>query len=86
MCESGGNYKINTGNGFYGAYQFMASTWQRIAPMAGRPDLANVMPHQADPADQDYMIIQNTKLSSGGLASQNPGCYSSTGISQFPPD
>jgi hypothetical protein len=25
--ESGGNYAINTGNGYYGAYQFDRSTW-----------------------------------------------------------
>jgi peptidoglycan hydrolase-like protein with peptidoglycan-binding domain len=28
QCESGGNYSINTGNGYYGAYQFDISTWQ----------------------------------------------------------
>lgn len=27
-CESGGNYKINTGNGYYGAYQFDRGTWK----------------------------------------------------------
>jgi hypothetical protein len=27
QCESGGNYAINTGNGFYGAYQFDTRTW-----------------------------------------------------------
>lgn len=26
-CESGGNYKINTGNGYYGAWQFNYGTW-----------------------------------------------------------
>jgi|GEM_PF-822059 len=26
-CESGGNYKISTGNGYYGAYQFDRGTW-----------------------------------------------------------
>jgi resuscitation-promoting factor RpfA len=26
-CESGGNWGINTGNGFYGGVQFTASTW-----------------------------------------------------------
>lgn len=76
-CESGGNYQDNTGNGFYGAYQFMASTWQRIGYSG--------LPNQAAPAVQDQAIIKNTNLSSGGLASQNPGCYQSTGISAFPP-
>lgn len=27
-CESGGNWAINTGNGFYGGLQFSASTWR----------------------------------------------------------
>ena len=84
-CETGGNYQTNTGNGFYGGYQFLLSTWNRIAPKANRPDLVGVRPDLASPADQDYMIIANTKLSSGGLATQNPGCYAKTGISQFPP-
>ena len=26
QCESGGNWKINTGNGFYGGVQFAAGT------------------------------------------------------------
>lgn len=37
--ESGGNYRINTGNGYYGAYQFAYATWRavnghRFAPTA----------------------------------------------------
>jgi hypothetical protein len=27
-CESGGNYATNTGNGYYGAYQFSLGTWR----------------------------------------------------------
>lgn len=29
-CESGGNPSTNTGNGFYGKYQFTQSTWQSV--------------------------------------------------------
>ena len=29
-CESGGNYKIATGNGYYGAYQFDPRTWRSL--------------------------------------------------------
>ena len=85
QCEAGGSYTRNSGNGFYGAYQFMQGTWNRIAPKIGRADLVGVVPSNASPADQDAMIIGNTKLSSGGLASQNPGCYKSLGLSAFPP-
>ena len=84
MCESGGNYQTNTGNGFYGAYQFLQSTWNRIAGRV-RPDLVGVTPSSASPADQDFMIITNTNLSKGGLATQNPGCYKKEGLSAFPP-
>ncbi|HEU5108304.1 MAG TPA: transglycosylase family protein, partial [Micromonosporaceae bacterium] len=28
QCESGGNWKINTGNGYYGGLQFSRSTWK----------------------------------------------------------
>jgi hypothetical protein len=46
MCESHNNYSDNTGNGYYGAYQFALQTWQDLG-MTGRPD-------QAAPAVQDY--------------------------------
>lgn len=29
-CESGGNYAADSGNGYYGAYQFSLSTWQSL--------------------------------------------------------
>lgn len=85
-CEAGGNYQANTGNGFFGAYQFMQSTWDNIASKTGRQHLVGIRPSEASPADQDAMIIDNTKMSSGGLATQNPGCYSKLGLSAFPPN
>ena len=41
-CESGGNWHINTGNGFYGGLQFDLSTWKSNGgdQYASRPDLA----------------------------------------------
>jgi uncharacterized protein YabE (DUF348 family) len=30
QCESGGNWSINTGNGYYGGLQFSLSTWQSV--------------------------------------------------------
>lgn len=36
FCESGGVYSINTGNGFYGAYQFDQQTWGTMGG-TGRP-------------------------------------------------
>ncbi len=41
-CESGGNWAINTGNGYYGGVQFDQSTWERNGGLryAPRADLA----------------------------------------------
>ncbi|MET0325716.1 MAG: transglycosylase family protein [Ilumatobacteraceae bacterium] len=41
-CESGGNWAINTGNGYYGGLQFLGSTWQNYGggDFAARADLA----------------------------------------------
>lgn len=42
MCESSGNWAINSGNGFYGGLQFTQSTWDAFRPpgAAARADLA----------------------------------------------
>ena len=42
-CESGGNWKINTGNGYYGGLQFSSSTWAAYGgkTYAARADLAS---------------------------------------------
>ncbi|MFN8041288.1 MAG: transglycosylase family protein [Acidimicrobiales bacterium] len=55
--ESGGNYGIDTGNGYYGAYQFAQSTWDNTARHAGRGDLVGRKPSQASPGDQDAMAL-----------------------------
>ena len=36
QCESGGNWSINTGNGYYGGLQFSASTWAAYGGTAVR--------------------------------------------------
>lgn len=42
-CESGGNWKINTGNGYYGGLQFSRATWNGYGGQkyAARADLAS---------------------------------------------
>jgi hypothetical protein len=44
-CESGGRYDRNSGNRFYGAYQFLLSTWRGLGFQG--------MPHHAPPEVQD---------------------------------
>lgn len=43
-CESGGNWHINTGNGYYGGLQFALGTW--------RSNGGSGMPHQASREEQ----------------------------------
>jgi hypothetical protein len=43
--ESSGNYATNTGNGYYGAYQFDLGTWKSVG--------GSGLPSQASPAEQD---------------------------------
>jgi transglycosylase-like protein len=42
LCESGGNWAINSGNGYYGGLQFDLTTWATYGgtTYASRPDLA----------------------------------------------
>lgn len=39
LCESGNDYARNSGNGYYGAYQYNLGTWANYAGYS-RPDLA----------------------------------------------
>ncbi len=43
-CESGGNWSINTGNGFYGGLQFALSSWRWVG--------GSGYPHRASKAEQ----------------------------------
>lgn len=40
QCESGGNWSINTGNGFYGGIQFTQESWNGVG-MTGSPHTAS---------------------------------------------
>ena len=40
QCESGGNWSINTGNGFYGGLQFTQQSWNGVG-MSGSPHTAS---------------------------------------------
>ena len=68
-CESGGNYRANTGNGYYGAYQFAASTWQSLGHGGRASDAA---PHVQDAAA--------LRLASTKGWSQWPACSRTLGL------
>ncbi|WP_323182161.1 transglycosylase family protein [Kitasatospora purpeofusca] len=63
QCESGGNWGINTGNGFYGGLQFTSSTWKAFGGTSYAP--------QANQASKAAQITVAEKV----LASQGPGAW-----------
>ncbi|MEU9116020.1 transglycosylase family protein [Streptomyces sp. NPDC048483] len=67
QCESGGNWSINTGNGYYGGLQFSNSSWAA----AGGTQYAA----RADLATKAQQIAAAEKL----LAIQGPGAWSCAG-------
>jgi hypothetical protein len=69
QCESGDNYRENTGNGFYGAYQFSPTTWTGLG-YPGRPDLES-------PAMQDAAA---QKLQAEAGWGQWPACSAALGL------
>lgn len=56
--ESGGNYgAVSPGGTYMGGFQFSQPTWNEAAQLAGMPQLVNVPPNQATPAQQDDLAI-----------------------------
>ena len=69
-CESGGNWAINTGNGYYGGLQFSLSTWRAY----GGPGY----PHQQSRETQ-IAIAEKLRAATGGYGSW-PGCAAKLGL------
>jgi hypothetical protein len=69
ICESGNNYGENTGNGYYGAYQFALSTWESIGYSG--------LPSNAPPAVQDQAA---EKLQAMEGWSPWPACSAELGL------
>lgn len=72
QCESGGNWAINTGNGYYGGLQFSLSTWRAY----GGPGY----PHQQSRETQ-IAIAEKLRAATGGYGSW-PACSASLGLPQ----
>jgi uncharacterized protein YabE (DUF348 family) len=70
QCESGGNWAINTGNGYYGGLQFNLGTWQAYGGTG--------YPHQAS---RETQIAVATRLrdATGGYGSW-PSCSAKLGL------
>jgi len=64
-CEAGMNPTRNSGNGYYGAFQFSAGTWNAMNTGYARADLA--------PLDVQIQAVQQL-LSRSSIFGQFPGC------------
>ena len=70
QCESGGNWAINTGNGYYGGLQFSLGTWRAY----GGPGY----PHTSSRETQ-IAIATKVRDASGGYGAW-PGCAAKLGL------
>lgn len=71
-CESGGNWSINTGNGYYGGLQFNYSTWLSNGGGAYAP--------RADLATREQQIAVATGLQAARGWSPWPACSAKLGL------
>ena len=72
QCESGGNWAINTGNGYYGGLQFNLSTWRAYG--------GSGYPHQ-NSREAQIAVAERLKAATGGFGSW-PHCSSQLGLPQ----
>ncbi|HYJ66489.1 MAG TPA: ubiquitin-like domain-containing protein [Nocardioidaceae bacterium] len=72
-CESGGDWAINTGNGYYGGLQFSYDTWQAYGGGAYAE-----YPHEASREEQ-IAIAEKVRDATGGYGSW-PACAAELGL------
>ncbi|MGB3303345.1 transglycosylase family protein [Gordonia sp. (in: high G+C Gram-positive bacteria)] len=66
QCESGGDWSINTGNGYYGGLQFSQSTWEANG---GTGNAANAS------REEQIRIAENVLVTQGAGAWPTCGAY-----------
>jgi LysM repeat protein len=77
QCESGGNWHINTGNGYYGGLQFSAGTWRAYGGTAYAAT--------ADGASRSQQIAVATKVQGAQGWGAWPTCSARAGASGSAP-
>jgi hypothetical protein len=70
QCESGGNWAINTGNGYYGGLQFSLSSWRAVG--------GSGYPHQAS---RETQIAMGQRLQAAQGWGAWPSCSAQLGLS-----
>ena len=69
QCESGGNWAINTGNGYYGGLQFSLSSWRGVGGVG--------YPHEAS---RETQIAMGERLKGSGGWGHWPACSRKLGL------
>jgi resuscitation-promoting factor RpfB len=72
QCESGGNWSINTGNGYYGGLQFNLETWRAYG--------GSGYPHEASRETQ-ISVAERVRDARGGYGAW-PACSAELGLPQ----
>ncbi len=70
QCESGGNWAINTGNGYYGGLQFNLGTWRAYG--------GSGYPHQ-NSREAQIAVAERLRAATGGYGSW-PSCSAKLGL------
>jgi hypothetical protein len=68
-CESGGNWSINTGNGYYGGLQFSLASWRGVG--------GSGYPHEAS---RETQIAMGERLRASGGWGHWPACSRKLGL------
>ncbi|MBF6235995.1 transglycosylase family protein [Nocardia otitidiscaviarum] len=76
QCEAGGNWSINTGNGYHGGLQFSPSTWRAH----GGGEFA---PNAYQASREEQIVVAERVLATQGWGAW-PSCSSSLGLSSAP--
>jgi len=73
QCESTGNWRVNSGNGYYGGLQFDLRTWIAFGgrKYASRPDLAS--------REEQIAVAERVRASRGGFSAW-PACARRLGL------
>ena len=73
QCESGGNWAINTGNGYYGGLQFNLGTWQAYGGVGLPSDQSR---------ETQIAVATRLRDANGGSYGSWPACSQSLGLPQ----
>ncbi len=76
QCESGGNWNINTGNGYYGGLQFSAATWRTASQAVGLS-----IDYASNASREQQIMAAEWLIANSSWGQQWPACSRKIGLS-----